>query len=166
MCWQGGSERIASCLWIIGGTSECRYTSARATCWAIRTRYSHVSAIVTAARRSRPSSEPPAQSSSTRQRCGPSLEKAKSRQMLSCDTAINNAISLAYCLASHSTAPSFSRLTATSTSNTFPWYTAQLAPPPMFLHSSNRSVARASTANCSCTTRARPPDAPAPDRHS
>jgi hypothetical protein len=79
---------------------------------------------------------------------------------------MRSAISLANCFASHSTAPSLSRLTATSTSNTRPRYTAQLAPPPMFLISLNSSVARASTSNCSCTTRALPPDALTPALHS
>ena len=106
-------------LWRIGGSWLCKCASARAMSRAMRSRWRHCSGAggaapaETARHRSRVSSAPPEQSSSSRQRFGPSVENANSRHTLGWVTLHNVEYSASNCLVSQSDAPSVSRLTAT-----------------------------------------------------
>lgn len=64
---------------------------------------------------------------------------------------LSSAVSDSYCFASHATALSFSRLTATATPHNIPLYTVQLAPPPISLKSLKPCVAPSRSASGNCT---------------
>ena len=77
--------------WIICGRRPCKYSSARATPSAICTRCRQGSGSgrmqpAGTLQASRSLSVPPGHSSSTRQRCGPSTDRASRRQMFGCRT--------------------------------------------------------------------------------